>query len=72
MTNQFEYFLIRRQNGKYWHSKSVFLQVTLNFELELLILIADILTQILLTPLTFIALPILQKYQLVVDGFSLA
>ena len=47
----------------YQRSKSAFLQVTLNFELEW-ILVVDILTQILLTrgdSLTFIALPILRK-----------
>ena len=39
------------------HLKSAFLQVNLNFELEKM----DILTQIMLTLLTFIALLILRK-----------
>ena len=45
----------------YGISKSFFIQVTLNFEVDKWILIVDILTQIWLTLLTFIALPILRK-----------
>ena len=45
----------------YRHSKSAFLQVTLNFELEYMNIVVNILTQILLILLTFIALPILRK-----------
>ena len=43
------------------YSKSAFLQVTLNFELEKMILVVDILTQSLLTLLTFISLLSLRK-----------
>ena len=46
-------------------------KVTLNFELEYIgILVIDILIQILLTRLTFNAL-FCEKYQFVIDGFSL-
>ena len=47
----------------YRYSKSAFLQMTENFELEkiAITIIVDILTQISLTLLTFIALTILQK-----------
>ena len=41
------------------------------FELELMDIVVDILTQILLTLLTFIAYQFCEKSQFVVDGFSL-
>ena len=50
----------------YQQSKFVFLLV-----LYMQILVIDILNQILLILLAFIALQILQRYQLVIQGFSL-